>query len=443
MEIKDLGFFEVKKELSENDFQRKVLVNLGLNKEVPSDIFDAEFEDVVLENKHFVGFGGSAEVKCSASIGHDYYVDETHYNEFSKNVVKERVRKTNWSPYQTTYFAEDAWGFAENSENPSRNEFPVCAMAKGNFVSLNDLSQEELEEKGVKEVDNTVLKRARQDMISNAEYQCKETLPGDRYAHATFETKESITCYINVILARYSMNYKYAGQVYSMEQYVKGQWGPYGEPPKQTVEEKADKKVKILGIASCVISMLLIILSVRFHINAIVSWFIFALSTGVFAAYEWHEIRDRKKRSRGKWISKRKALVEMLAKKGLDPLNEQEEKQFSDIIKTAHSVGFSRRGVLVRRAESGEDNYIQQGLECIETLALQLDRRFPDTLGAAKKAEYQSEVLRVIRSFGDNGDVPDGWKLFYAYKQLVLAACLFGKKDYDAGWREFDSAVEK
>ena len=56
---------------------------------------------------------------------------------------------------------------------------------------------------------------------------------------------------------------------------------------------------------------------------------------------------------------------------------------------------------------------------------------------------YQREVLQVIESFGCNGEVPDGWKMFYAYKQLVLAACLFGEKKDSEAWVEFDSAIEK
>ena len=108
--------------------------------------------------------------------------------------------------------------------------------------------------------------------------------------------------------------------------------------------------------------------------------------------------------------------------------------------------GFSRRYCLINRAIVRDDQrgwYVQQGLEMLEHLADQLDRRYPDAFGAEKKAEYQREVLRVIEALGTNGEIPDGWKMFYAYKQLVLAACLFGQKKMDEGWREFDSAIKK
>ncbi len=106
---------------------------------------------------------------------------------------------------------------------------------------------------------------------------------------------------------------------------------------------------------------------------------------------------------------------------------------------------YNMRGCLVDRyvaKRDMENAYIQQGLEALECYAKQLDRRFPDIYGAERKAEYQKSILRTIESF-DNGNVPDGWKVFYAYKQLVLSACLFGQNKLQDGWIEFNSAVEK
>ncbi len=107
--------------------------------------------------------------------------------------------------------------------------------------------------------------------------------------------------------------------------------------------------------------------------------------------------------------------------------------------------GHDRRGCLVLRSECRNDIHEcgnQRGLEYLEKLATQLDRRHPDG-NAEKKAPYQRDVMRVIESLGKNGEIPDGWKIFYAYKQLVLAACLFGMGNTEDGWREFDSAIEK
>lgn len=121
------------------------------------------------------------------------------------------------------------------------------------------------------------------------------------------------------------------------------------------------------------------------------------------------------------------------------------ESELDTWLKMAPYSGFDRRDCLVDRAMSRDEDrgyYVQQGLQMLERLAAQLDCRCPDSFGAEKKAGYQREILQTVASFGEGGEVPDGWKMFYAYKQLVLAACLFGQKKYDEGWKEFDAAIE-
>lgn len=107
---------------------------------------------------------------------------------------------------------------------------------------------------------------------------------------------------------------------------------------------------------------------------------------------------------------------------------------------------FSKRECLLSRAEargSAYEMYVQGGLGMFETFARQLDWRCADSLGANIKEVYQRKILDTIRSFGTNGEVPDGWKMFYAYKQFVLAACLFGQKKMEEGWENFNAALEK
>ena len=107
---------------------------------------------------------------------------------------------------------------------------------------------------------------------------------------------------------------------------------------------------------------------------------------------------------------------------------------------------FNRRYCLLARAEAQsktEDEYVQLGLEKFESLSTTLDTRYPDILGAKRKEEYQLSVMHIIESFGNGKDIPDGWKPFYAYKQLVLSACQFGLKKTEEAWSNFDSAVQK
>ncbi|MBR6642194.1 MAG: helix-turn-helix transcriptional regulator [Lachnospiraceae bacterium] len=105
---------------------------------------------------------------------------------------------------------------------------------------------------------------------------------------------------------------------------------------------------------------------------------------------------------------------------------------------------YTRRGCLVSRYDVQVDfknSHLHQSIEAFENFALQLDRRFPDAFGPTRKAAYHRDILKIIASFGDGTTPPDGWALFYAYKQFVLAACLFGDNKPEEGWKEFDEAI--
>lgn len=111
-----------------------------------------------------------------------------------------------------------------------------------------------------------------------------------------------------------------------------------------------------------------------------------------------------------------------------------------------YNANATRRSMLINRCVAWDDTeklVAHQGLEAIENMAKQLESRFPDKMGPVKKADYHRRILAVLASFGEDGTVPDGWLAFYAYKQLVLAACLFGQGDTDGGRAAFASAMEK
>ena len=107
---------------------------------------------------------------------------------------------------------------------------------------------------------------------------------------------------------------------------------------------------------------------------------------------------------------------------------------------------FGKRDCLISRAKNRSDGYeiyIQNGLGMIEAFLRLLDSRFPDSMSAKNKISYQRSIMNIISSFGNGDKIPDGWKLVYAYKQFVLAACLFKEKKMEEGWEQFDSALEK
>lgn len=105
---------------------------------------------------------------------------------------------------------------------------------------------------------------------------------------------------------------------------------------------------------------------------------------------------------------------------------------------------YTRRGCLVSRYDvqvgHQKEYHLHQSIEAFENFAMQLDRRFPDAFGPTHKSEYHRGILKIIASFGNGTTPPDGWALFYAYKQFVLSACLFGDNKPEEAWKEFDEA---
>ena len=121
---------------------------------------------------------------------------------------------------------------------------------------------------------------------------------------------------------------------------------------------------------------------------------------------------------------------------------EEDLEQWLDLC--SWNSSYTRRGCLVSRYDvqigHQKEYHLHQSIEAFENFALQLDRRFPDAFGPTRKAEYHRSVLKILAAFGDGTTPPDGWALFYAYKQFVLSACLFGDNKPEEGWKEFDAA---
>ena len=57
------------------------------------------------------------------------------------------------------------------------------------------------------------------------------------------------------------------------------------------------------------------------------------------------------------------------------------------------------------------------------------------------KARRMRKDIAVIESLGENGYIPLAWRCIYAYKTLVLSACLFGCGIKDEGWVHFEKSI--
>lgn len=67
---------------------------------------------------------------------------------------------------------------------------------------------------------------------------------------------------------------------------------------------------------------------------------------------------------------------------------------------------------------------------------------YTDRAGPEMKARRMRKDIAVIESLGENGYIPLAWRCIYAYKILVLSACLFGCGKNDEGWVHFEKGIE-
>ena len=72
------------------------------------------------------------------------------------------------------------------------------------------------------------------------------------------------------------------------------------------------------------------------------------------------------------------------------------------------------------------------------------DNLIPDEIGAQEKEKRIRKQIDVLESLRVNDLLPEAWLSMYAYKTLVLSACLFGsldEKKYAEAWDAFELAV--
>lgn len=341
MESQNVKLYEIKKTISEQEFLRAVVIRMGISEETPSNVLDGEFGQVTCENHHFVSMGGSAKVRCSASIGHDYQVEKKEYDHINKRYKTIQKTETQWSPYQTTHFAENAVGFAENSENPRPETAAtfrklVTSIPRDELITIDTTSGDVLMEKGFREVKDTAINASMEDMKADAVLQAKKALPGDRYKDFSASADVDVRYGANYVVPCHKVSYSFFGESHCVLAYANGKCMLRGSIPIQSEQAKPNKTASIVKGISLGLSLLLLILAVCSLQSLVLPWIVVALATIAFIAYKWLDIHHRKGLNHKKVKAKYSAVIRILNEKGLRPLSEQEQKEFLGTYKKGH-----------------------------------------------------------------------------------------------------------
>ena len=341
MTDQSVKFYEVKQTRNEKDFLRAVVIGLGTSTETPADVFDGEFGEVACKKRQIVSVGGSAKVRCSASIGQDHQVEKEEYDHINRKYKTVTETKTEWSPFQTVYFAERAVGFAENAEGSDQGNAKAFRkllerIGSDELIPITEITDEALEKQGFSDIKNETLQASLEDMKADAIGQCRKSLPGDRYKDFS-ATAEADVRYSKLYTVPYhDMTYHYSGNQYYMQAYASGECIVRGSIPKKDVKAKPNRTGIIFNAVSLLLSLILMVCAACSFESAVVPWIVAALATIAFILYKCFDVHYRKRLNHADVLEKQSKVIKILAEKGLDPLTERELNTFKNHYKKGH-----------------------------------------------------------------------------------------------------------
>ena len=338
MKKEDVKCYQIEQTLSKDDFLRTIIVGLGTSTETPSDVFTGKFENIACEKHNFVSTEGSASVRYSASVGYDYQEEDFQYDHINKKYNKGMVTKTKWSPYQSTYQAEQTVGFCENKSNPASEEAIAFRKLLKNIEpqgkrEIDNPTDKSVIAKDFEDVSEEIIKLSVEDMKTDVIQQCKKSLPGDRYRDFNAQVDVKLTGAAMYSVPCHSLKLKYKGNEYDMRAFAHGTCNVRGSLPK--AEEKKSNIIGIVKTVSLLTSLLLMIFAIC-HLNPVLAWIMAAVATVAFVSYKSLEIYSKKFFNHKKVLSKMNSVIQILAANGLAPLSEEEKQKFNVVYKKGH-----------------------------------------------------------------------------------------------------------
>ena len=241
--------FTVDKNLTRDEFIKKVIIRLGTDKNSPVDVCNAEFGEIVETTREVILCFSYADLDYTTSIGYkrteEYWDKEKKVkkingerHEYLVDVKKKRT-VTDWTPL-SGHISGDAEAYVFNEDNPSimvnRDELESL-MESIASESISEISE-------TKMVSNYGLDRAKE--VCKRIVQSRIHYPGDCHegtsSSGTIDVK-ALHCYI---LPLYCLDFVYNGETYHAYEFACGKTMLLVDIPKNehSIEENVDKETK-------------------------------------------------------------------------------------------------------------------------------------------------------------------------------------------------------
>lgn len=229
--------FKVKKEVSEEQFLRNVLIGLSNDEKSPSNILDAKFDEVSEFQTEILGISADIAVNYSGTIGYDrqetYYETESYYDASlgkrrTKQVEKTRT-VTDWQAYNGVLNTNEGV-YVSNIEYGDRDLDRLFSNA------LKQAKDESVVEEGTASVNPDAYKLA----VSACELSARFEVhwPGDRQKDERYSFKTDVIDLLCYIVPCYKVFFEYNGENYMARGFA------FGEPNETHVVPQADGNVE-------------------------------------------------------------------------------------------------------------------------------------------------------------------------------------------------------
>ena len=229
--------FKVKKEVSEEEFLRSVLIGLSRDEKSPSNIMDAKFDEVSEFQTEILGISADIVVNYSGTIGYDrkeiYYETESYYEVSSGKRKTRQVEKTrtvtDWQAYNGVLNTNEGV-YVSNVEYGDRD------LDRLFYDAFKQAKDESVVEEGTARVNSDAYKLAVSACESSARFEVH--WPGDRQKDERYSFKTDVIDLLCYMVPCYKVFFEYNGENYIARGFA------FGEPNETHVVPQADGNVE-------------------------------------------------------------------------------------------------------------------------------------------------------------------------------------------------------
>ncbi|MBQ2717561.1 MAG: hypothetical protein IJF75_03055 [Clostridia bacterium] len=249
--------FTVKKEVTEQQFLRNVLIGLSKDKKSPSNIMNAKFGKVTEFEAEVMVLSADVEVNYSGSCGYDrqeqYQTTESRYVREGEWYVSNGIKKrasysgsvkvdvvktktvTDWSPHNGTINTNKLC-FCLNKDNGDENLLDLFSTA---FEEAND---ESVIEEGSANVNSSAYKF----LLSNCETKATRDVkwPGDHHKDETYNCKTDVNELVCYIVPCYKVEFEYNRKKYCARGFAIGKANEVHEVPQSDGKVESIEKIE-------------------------------------------------------------------------------------------------------------------------------------------------------------------------------------------------------